>query len=102
MVEATLALMREALRDPATRYLALLSGAHLPLRPTPEVASFLFDGREHIELTFAAMEPIDQKSLRRFWYRALPGRGPIPRCCAGATATAGGWASATWRAGCTA
>lgn len=74
MVEATLALMREALRDPATRHLALLSGTHLPLRPPAEVAAFLFDGREHIELTFAAAEPMDQKSLRRFWYRALPGR----------------------------
>jgi hypothetical protein len=74
MVEATLALMREALRDPAIRHLALLSGAHLPLRPAAEVAAFLFDGREHIELTFAAAEPMDQKSLRRFWYRALPGR----------------------------
>lgn len=74
MIEATLALMREALRDPATRHLVLLSGAHLPLRPAQEVASFLFDGREHIDLGFAAMEPMDQKSLRRFWYHALPGR----------------------------
>ncbi|MDI3306229.1 MAG: beta-1,6-N-acetylglucosaminyltransferase [Acetobacteraceae bacterium] len=74
MVEATLALMREALNDPATRHLALLSGTHLPLRPAPEVASFLFDGREHIDLGFAAAEPMDQKSLRRFWYHALPGR----------------------------
>ncbi len=75
MVEATLALMRAALRDaPETRAVALLSGTHLPVQDAPAMASCLLDGREHIDLRFAATEPLDQKSLRRFWYRALPGR----------------------------
>jgi hypothetical protein len=75
MVEATIALMREALREaPETRALALLSGTHLPVLGAPAMASRLLDGREHIDLRFAAAEPMDQKSLRRFWYRALPGR----------------------------
>lgn len=75
MVEATLALMRAALRDaPETRAVALLSGTHLPVQGAPAMASCLLDGREHIDLRFAATEPLDQKSLRRFWYRALPGR----------------------------
>jgi len=75
MVEATLALMRAALRDaPETRAVALLSGTHLPVQSAPAIASRLLDGREHIDLRFAAAEPMDQMSLRRFWYRALPGR----------------------------
>ncbi len=54
--------------------MALLSGTHLPVQAAPTVASRLLDGREHIDPRFAAAEPVDQKSLRRFWYRALPGR----------------------------
>jgi len=74
LVAATLALLREAVRDPASRHVALLSGTHLPVRPAEEVAETLFDGREHIGLALAAAEPPDGKSLRRFWYRTLPGR----------------------------
>jgi len=74
IVEATLALMREALRDPDTRRLCLLSGAHLPVRPAAEIAAFLADDRERIDLRFACAEPPDAESLRRFWYRTLPGR----------------------------
>ncbi len=74
LVAATLALLRRAVRDPATRHVALLSGTHLPLRPAGEVADLLFDGREHMDLVLAAAEPPDGKSLRRFWCRTLPGR----------------------------
>ena len=74
MVEASLALMRAALRDaPETRAVALLSGTHLPAQGAPAIASCLLDGREHIDLGFAAAEPMDGKSLRRFWYSAQPG-----------------------------
>lgn len=74
MVAATLSLLREAADDPTLRHVALLSGAHLPVQPAERVAEFLFDGREHMDLVFAATEPPDGKSLRRFWYRHLPGR----------------------------
>lgn len=74
MVEATLALMRAALADPATRHLLLLSGTHLPLQPPERIAAFLFDGREHMDLRLAAAEPPERESLRRFWYPGLPGR----------------------------
>jgi Core-2/I-Branching enzyme len=75
MVAATIALLREATSDdPALRQVALLSGTHLPIQPAERVARFLFDGREHIELGFAAAESMHGKSLRRFWYRSLPGR----------------------------
>ncbi|MBD0271660.1 MAG: hypothetical protein ICV73_06985 [Acetobacteraceae bacterium] len=74
MVAATLSLLREAVDDPALRHVALLSGSHLPIQPAERVARFLFDGREHMDLGFAAAEPVDGKSLRRFWYRSLPGR----------------------------
>ncbi len=74
LVAATLALLRRAVRDPATRHVALLSGTHLPLRPAGEAADLLFDGREHMDLVLAAAEPPDGKSLRPFWYRSLPGR----------------------------
>jgi hypothetical protein len=74
LVAATLALLRLAVRDAATRHVALLSGTHLPLRPAGEVADLLFDGREHMDLVLAAAEPPEGKSLRRFWYRTLPGR----------------------------
>jgi len=74
MVEATIALMREALADPDTRHLCLLSGAHLPVQPPPRIAAFLFDGYEHMEVRLAAAEPPERESLRRFWYRGLPGR----------------------------
>jgi Core-2/I-Branching enzyme len=74
LVAATLALLRQAVRDPATRHVALLSGTHLPLRPAAEIADLLFDGREHMDLVLAAAEPPEGKSLRRFWYRTVPGR----------------------------
>ena len=74
MVEATLAMMREALADPETRHLCLLSGAHLPIRAPAEIAAFLFDGREHIDLRLAAAQPPERESLRPFWHRGLPGR----------------------------
>jgi hypothetical protein len=74
MVAATLSSLREAVDDPALRHVALLSGSHLPVQPAAGVARFLFDGREHIDLGFAAAEPVDGKSLHRFWYRGLPGR----------------------------
>lgn len=74
MVAATLSLLREAVNDPALRHVALISGSHLPVQPAARVADFLFDGREHMDLAFAAAEPPDGKSLRRFWHRHLPGR----------------------------
>lgn len=74
MVAATLSLLREAAGDPELRHVALLSGTHLPIQPAERVAAYLFDGREHMELIFAATEEMHGKSLRRFWYRALPGR----------------------------
>jgi hypothetical protein len=74
VVEATLALLREALCDPAVRHVCLLSGSHLPIRPAAEVAAWLDDGREHIDLRLAAAEPAERESLRRFWYPALAGR----------------------------
>lgn len=74
MVAATLALMREAVQDPAARHLLLLSGTHLPLRGPEEIATFLFDGRQHLDLRFACMEPPEREGLERFWYRGLPGR----------------------------
>lgn len=75
MVAATLSLMRTASRDaPGTRAMILLSGAHLPIRAAATVGADLLDGREHIDLVFAASEPVERMSLRRFWYRSLPGR----------------------------
>lgn len=75
MVAATLSLMRAASRDaPGSRAMILLSGAHLPIRTAAAVGAGLLDGREHIELVFAASEPMERMSLRRFWYHALPGR----------------------------
>lgn len=75
MVAATLSLMRAASQDaPRTRAMILLSGAHLPIRTAATVGADLLDGREHIDLVFAASEPVEKMSLRRFWYRSLPGR----------------------------
>lgn len=74
MVEATLRLMRAAAAEEGTRAMILLSGTHLPIRPPAAIARHLLDGREHIDLGFAAAAPMEHKSLRRFWYRALPGR----------------------------
>ncbi|WP_372624744.1 beta-1,6-N-acetylglucosaminyltransferase [Falsiroseomonas sp.] len=75
IVSATLALMRVALQDaPGTRAMLLLSGTHLPIRDAAAIGARLLDGREHIDLAFAASEAMDEKSLRRFWYRSLPGR----------------------------
>jgi hypothetical protein len=75
MVAATLSLMRLAMQDaPATRAMLLLSGTHLPIRAAAAVGADLLDGREHIDLAFAASEPVERMSLRRFWYRSLPGR----------------------------
>lgn len=74
MVAATLALMRAAAAEEGVRAMVLLSGTHLPIRPAAAIARHLLDGREHIDLGFAAAEPMEHKSLRRFWYHALPGR----------------------------
>lgn len=74
MVEATLALMRAASTEEGIRAMVLLSGTHLPIRPAAAIARHLLDGREHIDLGFAAAAPMEHKSLRRFWYHALPGR----------------------------
>lgn len=74
MVRATLALLRAALAEPDSRQLLLLSGAHLPLAPAQEVAARLSDGRNHLDLRFACMQPPDRESLHRFWFRGVPGR----------------------------
>lgn len=74
MIEASLLLLRQALRDPETRHVCLLSGNHLPVQPAARIAGFLFDGRQHMDLRLAAAEPYDQESLRRFWYPRLAGR----------------------------
>jgi hypothetical protein len=74
MVQATLALMRAALAEPGTGQLCLLSGAHLPLLPAERMAARLGDGRNHLDLRFACMEPPDGEGLHRFWFRGLPGR----------------------------
>ncbi len=74
MVQATLRLLRLALRQPATRHVCLLSGSHLPLQPPAAIAGFLGDGRQHIDLRFAALEAPERESLRRFWYQGLAGR----------------------------
>jgi len=74
MVAGTLALMRAALADSATRHLCLLSGAHLPVLSAAATAAFLADGLQHIELRFAAQQPEYRESLRRFWYVGIAGR----------------------------
>ena len=75
MIGATLALMRAAVREaPDARAMVLLSGTHLPIREAAAIGVQLLDGREHIDLAFAAAEPADHMSLRRFWYLSLPGR----------------------------
>lgn len=74
MIEATLVLLRQALRDPSTRHVCLLSGTHLPVQPAAGIAAFLFDGRQHLDLRLAAAEPPERESLRRFWYPGLAGR----------------------------
>jgi Core-2/I-Branching enzyme len=74
MVKATLALMRAALAQPGIQQLCLLSGTHLPLAPAASLAARLNDGRNHLDLRFACMEPPDHESLRRFWFRGVPGR----------------------------
>ena len=74
MVQATLALMHAALAQPATQQLCLLSGNHLPLLPPAALAAQLADGRNHLDLRFACMEPPERESLDRFWFRGVPGR----------------------------
>ncbi len=74
MVAATLALMRAALARRGARQLCLLSGTHLPLLPAAELAARLGDGRNHLDLRFACMEPPERESLHRFWFRGVPGR----------------------------
>ncbi|MBV1798779.1 hypothetical protein KSF81_17960 [Siccirubricoccus sp. G192] len=74
MIEASLLLLRQALRNPATQHVCLLSGTHLPVQPAARIAAFLFDGRQHIDLRLAAAEPPERESLRRFWHPGLPGR----------------------------
>lgn len=75
MVRAVLDLMREALRDPATAHLCLLSGTHLPVRPAEEIAAYLFDDqRQHMDLRLAAAQPTDRESLQRFLHRGMAGR----------------------------
>ena len=74
MVRATLALLRAALAEPGVGQLCLLSGTHLPLLPAAALAERLGDGRNHLDLRFACMEPPDRESLHRFWFRNVPGR----------------------------
>lgn len=74
LVRATLALLRAAVADPAVLQVCLISGSHLPVRAPDEIAAFLLDGREHIDLRFAACEPPEKESLRRFWHLGVPGR----------------------------
>ncbi len=74
MVRATLALLRAALAEPGVTQLCLLSGTHLPLLPAAALAERLGDGRNHLDLRFACMEPPERESLHRFWFRGVPGR----------------------------
>ncbi len=74
MVRATLALLRAALAQPGVQQVCLLSGTHLPLLPAEALARRLGDGRNHLDLRFACMEPPDRESLHRFWFRGVPGR----------------------------
>ncbi len=74
MVEATLALLRAALARPGVTQLCLLSGTHLPLLPAEALAARVGDGRNHLDIRFACMEPAERESLHRFWFRGVPGR----------------------------
>lgn len=74
MIKASLLLLRQALQDPVTQHVCLLSGNHLPVQSSLHIKQFLFDGRQHMDLRLAAAEPPNQESLRRFWYKRLEGR----------------------------